>query len=279
MTDDMSRALSHEVADGDIGVGMSPRFAQALRAELVDATNNSSTATRAAGQRMRRWPWRVGGAVTVLAVCGTAYALSSILPGGTEVTGLSTPVVATYTGSAVIELGARPGDATGVEIGFRCLGAGTIQFPDGSRSECDRAEPMAPGGGFPGGLRVPLAPGQDSIRIEASPSARWEASARYVNERVTSWEVNANGDTYGVMNYQGEPDLQAVVATNGQLGYAYTRDLNAAGGPPPRNPQEAATRTPGSVSIPVYQSDGKTVVGSFIVGGGGDPVRDSRDTP
>lgn len=253
---------------GEQEVGMSSAFAQAVRRELITAASPTTNvrSARLRGRWARRWPWRVGGVAVLIATAGTAYALSSVLPGGTEVTGLTETTGSTHTGSAVIDLGPRPADATGVEFGFRCLSAGYVRFPDGGGSECDGEGPKTPDGGMPVMGRFSLAPGQNSMRFEAGPEVRWEVESRYVNERATNWKVNANGQTYGVLKDNREPDLQAVVATNGLLGYAFTRDLNAAGGPPPTDPAEAAARKPVSVDIPVYESDGITRIGEFHVG-------------
>ncbi|WP_460627483.1 hypothetical protein [Intrasporangium mesophilum] len=120
--------------------------------------------------------------------------------------------------------------------------------------------------------RYDLTPGQHTITITADADASWRITTRYISTRVTAWGVNAKGETYGVMNDKGEPDLQLVVATNGRDGYVYTRDLNTAGGPPPADPAEAAERSramSAGIPITVYQSDGETVIGEFVVGGGG----------
>ncbi|MFM6850869.1 MAG: hypothetical protein ACKOVB_17390 [Terrabacter sp.] len=129
--------------------------------------------------------------------------------------------------------------------------------------------------------RYDLAPGQDTLTITAGEDTSWRITTRYISTRVTAWGVNAKGETYGVMNDQGEPDLQLVVATNGRAGYAYTQDLNNAGGPPPTDPTQAKERSKAlsaGVPVPVYQSDGDTVIGQFIVGG---DLRsgDSQDVP
>lgn len=268
MTIDSTPSAPSASSGGDAGAGMSSAFAQAVRGELVDAASPTTNARNAGsrGRWARRWPWRIGGVALLIAASGTAYALSSVLPGGTEVTDLTAPIGATHTGSAVIDLGPRPHDSTGVEVEFRCLSVGYVRFPDGSGSSCDGEEPKTPDGQFPTMLRLPLSPGQDTIRFEAGPEVRWEVQSRYVNERATDWKVNANGQTYGVLKDNREPDLQAVVATNGLLGYAFTRDLNAAGGPPPTDPAEAAARKTVSVDIPVYESDGITRIGDFHVG-------------
>ncbi len=63
-----------------------------------------------------------------------------------------------------------------------------------------------------------------------------------------------------------EPDLVLVVDTQGHEGYVYASQMN---GPAPANPAEAAAMgSPKPRTIPVYTSNGTTVIGTFIVGGG-----------
>jgi hypothetical protein len=96
---------------------------------------------------------------------------------------------------------------------------------------------------------------------------RWQISVGYVPDASTGWAVNANGNTYGVANENGSPDLTAVVATNGRTGYVYTNDLN---GPLPTSPAEALAQQEANEGktrvFPVYKSDGETKVGEFEVG-------------
>lgn len=258
---------------------LDPTFRDALRTELMARVSADSVRSRA-GRRVaprRRWAMRGGLAVLVLGAAGTAYALSSTMPGGTEITGQGPNHTSEHTGTAIVELGPRPDAATAVEIGFWCLSAGKVTFPNGSWAACDGADPQRADGLPPMTDQYDLAPGQHSIRITADTDASWRITTRYISTRVTGWAVNAKGETYGVMNDQGEPDLQAVVADNGRTGYAYTRDLNNAGGPAPTNPAEAEERTralAAGVRVPVYESDGETMIGQFTVGGDqrtGDP--------
>ncbi len=269
MNTDHNPLPARDAERDEAGAGMSSSFDAALRAELVEAASSSQlNRARGYGAGGRRpWRWRVTGAVALLAAGGTAYALSTVLPGGTEVTGRSTLTTTAYTGSAVIDLGPAPSGATSIELGVRCLTAGSFRFPDGSGASCSGPQAWAPDGRAPTIARFPITPGQHTIRVIAGPATRWEAQTRYITERVTSWAVNANGQTYGVVNDHGEPDLQAVIATNGRQGYVFTRDLNAAGGPPPTDPADAATRSPVDATIPVYESDGVTRIGDFHIGG------------
>lgn len=82
------------------------------------------------------------------------------------------------------------------------------------------------------------------------------------------WPRNAAGQTYGVQgNSSVAPDLIRVQATNGETGYVYSKQLAALDGPAPTSPKEALdwqkAHVGETVSIPVYLSDGKTVVGQF----------------
>lgn len=253
---------------------LDPTFRSALRAELVEHviadSSQSRTSRGGALSRSRRWVLRGGVAVLVLGAAGTAYALSTTSPGGTEVTGQGPDHTSEHTGSATVQLGPRPAAATGVEIGFWCLSPGKVTFPNGSAAACDGPDAQRSDGLPPMTDRYDLAPGQDTLAVTAGEHTSWRITTRYVSTRVTSWGVNAKGETYGVMNEQGEPDLQLVLATNGRTGYAYTRDLDNAGGPPPTDPAQAKERSDDLTvgkPVPVYESDGVTVVGQFIVGG------------
>lgn len=82
------------------------------------------------------------------------------------------------------------------------------------------------------------------------------------------YSKNKDGQTYGSALYavspQAEPDLIIVKNVDGVVGYVYKNVLN---GPEPRNPEEAIEMQNSSKglprSIPIYASDGKTVLGNF----------------
>jgi hypothetical protein len=174
-----------------------------------------------------------------------------------------------HTGPATVDLGDRPAGTTSVELVLTCLSPGGFSFADGAGMTCS-AEDVAREGGVGGaGYTMVLRPGQTTTQITAAPDTRWSLTSTYSTRTPTEWVVNANGDTYGVPKDDGRtPDLIAVWATNGQQGYAYDRDLNPQ--PMPTSPedalawQEAHPQTPRIV--PVYTSDGVTVIGEFQVG-------------
>ena len=247
---------------------MDPVFTAALR-EVLASTVKDTPRVR------RRWRWRVGSGVFVgvtLVAGGVALASGVFnLPGAPVNSPLADVVIATRTGTATVDLGAPPAATTGVSLTFTCLSAGAFTFPDGSSMVCDEADMSRPPRFRTSSGVEPLAAGVDSVTITTSPTASWTLQATYVNQVTTSWGVNASGETYGVANQNGTPDLVAVVF-NGGSGHGYVKksDLNCAAGGDVSSPAEALAWDKVSqnrnVSVPVYDSDGTTVVGIFIVG-------------
>lgn len=196
-------------------------------------------------------------------------AAGDVPPGATTVIELSEPVTVTRTGTSTVQLGEPPAGATGVALRVDCLGAGRFTFPDGSAMECGEApatdRPLAD---------LPLSeanvmPLDTEVTITTTSDASWQLMATYARTELTEWGVNAKGETFGVTNVHGDPDLVGVVATNGRLGYAYDADLDRAGGPEPTSPEHALElqeeRAGKSLSAPVYESDGETVIGEFVI--------------
>lgn len=208
---------------------------------------------------------------------GSATILEEELLGGTRVTPLSEPRTVTGTGTATVELGDPPVESTGVDIVLDCLSPGTFEYPDGAGMICSEADGEALGRASQLGYVVALADGQDSVEIQATDGARWRVTTTYVSTVVTEWGVNAKGETFGVENVNGSPDLISVVATNGRTGYAYVAEMNAAWGPEPTSPEHALQmqeeRAGQTASAPVYESDGETVIGELVMGGNDDPAQ------
>lgn len=111
-----------------------------------------------------------------------------------------------------------------------------------------------------------------------------EVDANSANTFYAEHETNSNGQTYGSSSVAIEnlapgtvvvlPELIAAMGSNGKEGYVYCKDLE---GEQPNNPEEAVeymkrleelnkqglyTRI-----IPLYESDGITVIGEFEIGG------------
>jgi len=245
------------------------RFSNALEAELVSRVQK----TGAARTRRQARLWLSAGALAgagLLGGIGAAAAGLFILPGGENTTPLASPSTAVHTGTATVELGEPPEGATGIAVELTCLTAGSFEWPDGATSTCTVADAASPTAGW-SGYTISLAPGQHSVTIKTEPQSRWQLTAKYVKQERTDLGINAKGETYGVKSAEkGTPDLIAVVATNGESGYAYAKDLY--GGPMPASPEDDAKNfsTPRPPrQIPVYLSDGQTKVGIFEAPGSG----------
>lgn len=85
------------------------------------------------------------------------------------------------------------------------------------------------------------------------------------------YPTNENGQSYGPdmgdlnLGELGEPDLMLAEGENGTIGYVKKEDLN---GPQPKTPEEAVKLNKAKPrEISLYDVDGETVIGKFIVGG------------
>ncbi|MGH3261291.1 MAG: hypothetical protein ACRDNS_04760 [Trebonia sp.] len=248
-----------------MNVQMDETFSAALRDLLVEQVQQADGPSRWFA-RPRRWIAGAGAAL-VLAVTGggIAYAIeafTSTQPGGDAVSDLAAPVSATGIGTETVKLGARPAGATSIYMAFTGLTAGDFTFADGASGHCDGADVGRRSAQVTYTMTIP--PGQDSTRITATTGARWRLLATYVSVTTTAWAVNASGQTYGVQNQRGTPDLIAVTATNHRTGYVYAHQLNP---PPPKTIKQAlAQNNAAPKTLTVYESDGKTPIGKFALG-------------
>ena len=245
---------------------LDPVFSAALRPVLAETVEGEHRAHR-------RWRWRLGlGVFTGLTIVVGGVAVASGLfspPGAPLDTPLGMIVSVTGSGSAVVDLGRPPVAANGVSLELTCLSAGTFRFPDGSYVMCSAADLGRPTSDRQALDVVPLTEGTDTVSIGASPSSSWMLRAFYLKRVSTPWGVNSRGETFGVPSQQGTPDLIAVVIDQGATnGYVGARQLKcASGGNIQTLAQALAWGARGwNVSIPVYESDGTTVIGTFVVG-------------
>ncbi|WP_323959357.1 peptidase M56 family protein [Arthrobacter sp. JZ12] len=246
-------------------------FSEALRAHLVrQVTEEGTTAAR----RRRRRLWLGVGAFAgagVLGGVGAAAAGFFTLPGSDVITELSGPVDGVYTGSASIDLGPAPEGSTHISVKVTCLSPGTLFLDEAGTITCSPSDIGSPSSVSEADA-LPISTGNNSVDIRTQEAdMRWRAEARYINRTPTELGVNEKGETYGAAhNSQGvAPDLVAVIATNGRTGYAYSDALNVQ--PQFDSPEEAIAwqeeHRGEEFPIPVYESDGETVIGEFIVSG------------
>ncbi len=255
---------------------MDAAFGRGLRSVLVEQVNATVPA------RSRRHRWWVGtgifAGVGLIGGVGAAAAGFFTEPGADIVTQIAAPAEGDYTGTQTIDLGPAPEGATHICAELTCLSAGILYWEDGASMGCGADDIDARGGNT-----IALKPGQHSTEIRTSdPEVRYRLKATYVNQTPTEWAVNENGDTYGAVNDKGEPDLLAVIATNGKPGYAYAEELDEASGVTAAekftSTEDARiwqeSRYGKSFPVPVYESDGETVIGEFVIEGPPDMSED-----
>jgi hypothetical protein len=236
---------------------INPEFARAVRAELTAIGTKSSRLQRQQ-RRTRGLALTIGALALAGATTGAAVIVNNF-PGATTVTPLGQIVTATRTGTASLDLGPAPANAVAVIVDLTCLSSeGTVSVSTNPQSEGMRERP----GGVEGDcalVRKPLhildgllpTSGTTSITITATPGTEWKATAQYASSSTTPWGVNAQGQTYGVPNVHGLPDLTPAQATNGKQGYIANKELQA-------------MRHDGYINV--YESDGTTVIGKFPIG-------------
>ena len=85
--------------------------------------------------------------------------------------------------------------------------------------------------------------------------------------KKADYPVNQSGLAYGpalyAETYEDIPDLIAAVGTNGISGYLYSEELFSVGAI--SSPEEVIVLMPTSYTIPLYEKEGKTVIGAFVV--------------
>lgn len=224
-------------------------------------------------------------------------------PGAPSDTQLGHVVTVSRTGTATIDLGPVPPNASDISLRLTGLGVGTYWFPDGSSLGCSPNDlsfqpygcqgievvPVHPSkhpsvrcppgdqsssvSGCHAVEVVPFHPKQHTVTITTSGQVTWRLSATYINRVITPWKTNGHGETYGVPDVNGFPDLIAVVFDDGRnQGYVKSTDLNCAqsGGTPPSSPDQALARQKAlagrSIAVAVYKSNGTTKIGTFYVG-------------
>lgn len=251
---------------------MSDEFTAALRTLLVQRTEEEG-----ARRTKLRWRWLAAGALGLLLTSGTTVAVANwlVLPGGTAITPVASRHEAKGTGPKTISLGAPPESATAVSFDLTCLSAGTFELgKSGASMTCTEADAGTRSGRSSGTLPLSSLEGE-TFTLGADENASWELSIEYVNEISTDWATNDKNETFGVENENGSPDLVAVIATNGRQGYVKRVDFEEADGTAATreftSPEDALKwqeqRRGKSFSIPVYEFDGSTVIGEFVVRG------------
>lgn len=185
----------------------------------------------------------------------------SPLPGAATLERIGSVITRDASGSTTIDIGAPPAGANAVHIEWACRSAGTIEIIGVGSSGCDdKADPDPRGGASYDETRFL---GQRTFTVEGTAAYRlW---LYYERKTIVPLATNARGQTYGTGAEGLRPDLVATIATNGRLGYVLRTEWEP---PMPTTSRSPVTSNPPARTIPVYESDGVTVIGEFTVGGG-----------
>jgi hypothetical protein len=277
---------------------MTPQFSAsrsaAIRQELVAAVETNTRKPLASN--VRRWiptlgvlaaGMLVGGAVSAAALTmGSpnpgADAVPGLLPGQPVVTELGQVATLVVSESTSLPLLNVPENATHLRVTVTCLSEGLTKWgfdPEGNNPGmgCSEDDIGEYGAWYDFALTASAA-----LYIDVSPGAESRISYQYLHLTETAWGVNDAGETYGVPK-QGLGNADLVVAVgkdadgNEVSGYLRTSDLNAFGPDWPDQPsspeeairwQEERDRLyPNGWDIPLYESDGRTQIGTSHVGG------------
>jgi len=250
---------------------LDPVFAEAVSDQLATAGDKHSWFARRARKVRAGIAAASGLAVAALVTGGAIYVAG--LPGeeSTVQTWPETTLSASGIGPSMLYLGPAPDGATHIRATLTCGSEDETGLPDydGVTSGDDFLLDdigLADGDGEGASIDCTLSErghltsdisdfGPDGlVTIQAPVGASWSVTALYVRIIASDWGVNANGDTYGVPNSVGMPDLTAAQATNGKIGYIDNVELMCT--------------APDQTSIPVYEADGETVIGEFPISEG-----------
>lgn len=185
------------------------------------------------------------------------------------------PILFAGSGDAEIPLGMIPEGVTQLAIAFDCVDPGTYEIAVGEvdggfGASCDAGNTAANLGGV-----FTASPTLDrAIHISAALGDRWSLRAVWITGLPDGWEVNANGQTFGPGVDGTAPDLIMAVgvdaAGNPIDGYVVSADAlrPKAASLEEGAAQEAADEAahPNGRDVPLYASDGVTVLGSAHIG-------------
>lgn len=258
-------------------IELDPTFSTAFRAALVDEV--------ARGKKPRRHRLWFGAAFAGILLAtgagGVATATLMAPPGAPVHEQLGDSVTQSLTGTGSLDLGAPPAGSNSITFRVVCTSEGSWTLEGYGSAPC-----------FPDELgqartgSIPLTLSQQSIVVfELEPGTELTVTAAYSKEIKTDLGVNAAGETYGAGTgecpgdgvYTADecrgPELSAATATNGHRGYIRESEVRAATIDPTTSTMEEVTEYLASGAgnadtyIPVYEADGKTVVGEYLIVG------------
>jgi len=248
------------------------RFADTLRNSLVEHVGGRP-------RRPRMVPAIAVAALAALVISGS-IAYADLNPGKLE-TPLARPIIVTDVGSAVIKLPPAPPGATHLRMILSCMTPGLCETPEGGVSGGSWSSdtgpamqasylPLTTAPDPQSAEEPPVLDPAEGLQITAGAHVVWRLYAVYVDEYESPWFTNQSGQTYGVPNNSiSGPNLIAVWADDGQLGYTPMAALLGASAQPQFRDEEDVLAyilsPPSPQRLPVYETDGATIVGYLTV--------------
>ncbi len=230
---------------------LDPVFAAAVEREL-SAIGTKGSRLQRQQRRVRGIALGFGSVALVGALTGAAI-LVATLPGTTTTTPIGEVVSGSYVGTATIDLGPVPAHAGAVILDITCTEGGNIEVPTGRDVQTGATWNCSnPIRNDTVHIEDGRLPSDGLFTVTADAGTAWTIKAQYASAVTSAWKVNANGQTYGVPNESGVPDLSAAQATNGEVGYILQDEL------------WGFTGDKGFINV--YESDGTTVIGQFPIG-------------
>jgi hypothetical protein len=225
---------------------MRPGAAATIREELASIGTPGSRLQRA--QRRTRVTASVVGVAAVALATSAAALVVTGMPGSTATDALGPTTTVTRTGPALVDIGRAPETAGAVIVDVTCLSdSGMVQVSTG-----DGTTGAGVSCSGDGQHRLHVVDGQlpaagtTTFPVSSSPGTRWHAVLQYASSVTSRWSVNAKGQTFGIENQHGHPDLVPGRADDGRLGWVLWSET-------------AGADQPGTVDV--YESDGETVIG------------------
>jgi len=225
---------------------MHPDAAATIRDELASIGTPGSRLQRA--QRRTRVTASVVGVAAVALATSAAALVVTGMPGSTATDALGSTTTVTRTGPALVDIGRAPETAGAVIVDVTCLSdSGMVQVSTG-----DGTTGAGVSCSGDGQHRLHVVDGQlpaagtTTFPVSSSPGTRWHAVLQYASSVTSRWSVNAKGQTFGIENQHGHPDLVPGRADDGRLGWVLWSET-------------AGADQPGTVDV--YESDGETVIG------------------
>ena len=217
----------------------------------------------------------IGGFTLAGALVGGGGAMAGVwhLPGEATDAVLSEWRTVAGTGSRDVDLGAAPEGSTWLSVRITCVDEGEIYTElggDGLSMACGAGDVGLETSGSP---TFALDSGSEQLAVTAAEGVEWKLAYRFVDREFTPWKTNANGETYGVLNENGAPDLEAVGDSEGHVAYIRGTERQAQLEFPPSDATPAELdafnleHADDVTTIPAYKSDGVTIIGEWVTGG------------